>query len=89
MLTYDYKQTDGGFTEREFGKRFSYRVTSDAWALGQGLAHEVDVLDGIRFARILGTVAYVAVDETADGSPVLDKWRISAHVACAAPVGAA
>lgn len=89
MLTYDYKQTDGRFTEKEFGKHFSYRVTSDAWALGHGLAHEVHVLDGVRFARILGTVAHVAVDEAADGSPVLEKWRISAHVACAAPVGAA
>lgn len=32
-----------------------------------------------RYARVLKTVAYIAVDETADGEPVWDKWEIASH----------
>lgn len=32
-----------------------------------------------RFAKVLKTVAYVVVDEAADGSPVVEKWAIKSH----------
>jgi hypothetical protein len=41
--------------------------------------HEVDVLDGVRFARVLKTVAYVCTDEDAAGKPVFQIWKIKKH----------
>ena len=44
------------------------------------LPHTVYVGAGeTRAARVLKTVAYVAVDEAADGSPVLEKWKLRDH----------
>lgn len=42
----------GEFQERERGRWFTYRATSNSWALSHGLTHEVDVLDGVRFAIV-------------------------------------
>jgi hypothetical protein len=67
----------GEFQEKDHHRHFTYRPTTDAWALQNNLTHEIDVLDGFRFARILKTVAYVAVDEAADGSPVIEKWSLA------------
>lgn len=78
-----YKFNDanlGEFTERDFSKAFTYRLTDKAWALENNLPHEIDVLDGTRSARVLKTVVYVAVDEDANGKPVLEKWHIKNHV---------
>lgn len=70
----------GEFVEKEYGKTFTYRRTSNTWALQSGLTHEIDVLDGIRFANVLKTCCYVATDEEPDGSPKLEKWYIKNHV---------
>lgn len=32
-----------------------------------------------RLAKVLKTVAYVVVDEAADGSPVIEKWPLRSH----------
>jgi hypothetical protein len=65
---------DGEFMERDCGRWFTYRFTENAWAKAQGLLFEFDVLDGVRFAQILKTVAYVCVDEDAEGNAVIEKW---------------
>ena len=69
----------GEFKEAEYGKWFSYRATTDAWALSHGLNCEIDVLDGVRYAKVLKTVAHVATDENPDGTPVLEKWNLKNH----------
>lgn len=70
----------GEFTEVDYGKNFTYRNTSNLWALQQGLQHEVDVGDSVRFANVKRTVAYIAIDEDAKGNAVLEKWQIKKHV---------
>ncbi len=72
-------KTIGSFVEVDYGNDFTYKETKDAWALSQGLKHEIDVLDGVRYANVKKTVAYVCVDEDADGNAVLDKWQIKQH----------
>ena len=32
-----------------------------------------------RYAKVLKTVAYVVVDEAADGAPVVEKWNLKTH----------
>jgi hypothetical protein len=64
------------FREKDFGNYFSYRPTSNEWAISQGLTHEIDCGEVHRFARVLKTVAHVAIDEAADGTPVIEKWEI-------------
>lgn len=71
---------EGEFQECDFGKHFTYRKTDNLWAIEQGFMHEVDVLDGVRFARVLKTVAYVCVDEDEHGKPVFELWKIKKHV---------
>jgi hypothetical protein len=70
----------GEFQECEFGKYFTYSKTSNLWAIEQGFLHQVDVLDGVRFARVLKTVAYVCVDEDEYGKAVFQIWKIKKHV---------
>ncbi len=55
----------GEADDRPFGHEYSCKI----W-----------LQDGaFRWAKILKTVAYVVVDEAADGSPVTERWEISAH----------
>lgn len=70
---------EGEFQECDHGNYFTYRKTDNLWAIEQGFMHEVDVLDGVRFARVLKTVAYVCTDEDADGKAVFEKWNIKNH----------
>lgn len=71
----------GEFTEGDFDNCFTYRATKDEWALKHGLTCEVDVMHGFcRFAIIKKTVAYICVDQDAEGKPVLEKWFIKKHV---------
>lgn len=72
-------QNVGEFQERDHGHWFTYRLTTNEWALKHGLTHEVDVLDGVRFARILKTRAHVAVDEHPDGSAATEVWYLRRH----------
>lgn len=68
----------GQFREKEYGKYFEFKETKDDWAIKNELKFEIAVgpLGEIRFANILKTVAYVAVDEDCYGNPVLEKWSI-------------
>ena len=71
---------EGEFQESDFGNYFTYRKTDNLWAIEQGFMHEIDVGNGgVRFARVLKTVAYVCVDEDAEGKAVFEIWRIKKH----------
>lgn len=78
MMTFQ-ELNEGEFQECDFGKYFTYHKTDNLWAIEQGFTHEVDVLDGMRFARVLKTVAYVCIDEDEYGKAVVDKWQIKKH----------
>lgn len=73
-------QNLGEVKEKDFGNWFTYRKTENPWALKNGLPHEIDVLDGVRFARVLKTVAHVAVDEAPDGTPLTEAWSLKKHI---------
>jgi len=73
----------GEFELPEFNTRFEYRVSDGTapgqgdWGLKNGFLHEIAVCDGsIRFANVKKTVAYVVIDEDAEGKPVIEKWKI-------------
>lgn len=70
----------GEFQEKDYGKYFTYKNTSDEWALSQGFYHEVDVLDGVRYAKVLTTIAHIAIDEDAEGKTVVEIWKIKKHI---------
>ena len=70
------KENAGEFQHKETRCHFTYKATNDAWATSHGFTHEIDVLDGVRFARVLKTVAHVAVDEDEFGCPVIEYWQI-------------
>lgn len=82
----DTKGIVGAFTEATHKKRFEYRNSTDSWGKSHGLPHEVCVSYGgdrkeqWRAANVKGTVCYIAVDEGADGKPVMEKWAIRNHV---------
>ena len=75
----EYSNVDGCFVEKEYKKRFEYTsaILSD-WDKEHGFNYRVFVgpLCETRPANILKTVAYVCVDEDANGDPVVEKWRI-------------
>lgn len=70
------KDMIGGFRELSVGKNFWYGKTKYQWALEHDLPHEIVSDHGNRYAKVLNTVAYVAVDENDDGTPKLEKWYI-------------
>lgn len=72
-------QAAGEFQEREHGKFFTYRQTENEWALGFGMHHEIDVLDGVRYGNVLKTVAHVCVDQGRYGEPIKQAWSIRNH----------
>ena len=76
-----YRMTDtktiGEFQEKDFKQWFTISKTDNEFAKANGLDFEIDVLDGVRYAKILKTVAYVAVDEDEVGKPVLEKWDLA------------
>jgi hypothetical protein len=76
-----YNQANKGeFQEVSQKHWFTYRETTNEWALRNGLGFEVDCGHGeTRFAKILKTVLRLAIDEAADGSAVLEKWSIRNH----------
>jgi hypothetical protein len=73
------QNTVGEFRESDVRNWFTYTVTKDSWAIQNGFTHEIDVLDGVRYAIVKKTVAYICVDEAADGSPITEKWNIEKH----------
>lgn len=70
-------KTAGNFTLIENRKTFFFEPTTNDWARSHGCTHDILLRDNNRRAmRLLKTVAYVAIDEAADGSPVWEKWLI-------------
>ena len=54
----------------------------DGWAAEY--PDRIFVRDGDRAARVLKTVAYVVIDEDADGEPIVEKWPLASNRAYAA-----
>lgn len=79
----DQGKVHGVFQEREYKNWFEYRETDNWWAQQQGLKYEVAVCSlakrQVRYANVLKTVAYIAVDEDENGNAVLEKWQIANH----------
>lgn len=60
------------------GASFEYAIRpADGSDFAEDGMHIVYVQDGYRYARVLKTVAHVAIDENEDGSPVWEKWELS------------
>jgi len=66
------------FRELECRHYFYATLTTDPWALSQGLTHEIPVRDSRRFCRFSPkrSRAYVAVDEGDQGEAILETWKI-------------
>ena len=73
------EKTLGEFVEADYGHTFTYRKTTDPWALAHGLDMEVDVGYDTRFARVTKTRCYMSIDEQADGSPLIEVWKLKKH----------
>lgn len=56
--------------------RYRFDVNSDAAMLAVGYRHEIYTQEGVLFANVMKSVAYVAVGYDAAGNIVLEKWRI-------------
>lgn len=75
----------GCFTEKQFGKRFTYKMNNEfhlhpdlKTGRNTEYPHLIDVgpnADQVRMALVKKTVAYVVVDETENGF-VIEKWQI-------------
>ena len=76
----------GAFNEKTNGHRFEFTSRSDqeCGAFAPDYPHAVFVGPWgsveTRPARVLKTVAYVVVDEDAEGNPVVEKWAIKYYV---------
>ena len=55
---------------------YSDRPVGDRDGAWSDYPHRVFTCDGDRAARVMKTVAYVVIDEMADGSPVVEKWAL-------------
>ena len=70
----------GQFLSSETDVLFEYaRRTDDGWLLSKEFPHQIFVTDSTRYALIKKTIAYIVVDEAADGSPVVERWPIKRH----------
>jgi len=74
----------GRFTGCEYGTTFEYaQRPADDTTFAPEYPHLVYVGQNtkrdFRYARVLGTVAHVVIDEGADGEPVIEKWQIKQH----------
>jgi hypothetical protein len=73
----------GCFIEKDYGNNFEYEVNreEDSWLPVSEYPHRVWVSnEEWRYAKVLKTVAYIAVDEDEYGKPVTEKWDIKKHV---------
>jgi hypothetical protein len=71
----------GAFVEKDYGVSFEYatRKYMDIWS---DYPHRIAVGpngDETRVGKVLKTVAYIVIDEDADGNPVVEKWTIKNH----------
>jgi hypothetical protein len=78
----------GAFDEADHGHRFEFaerRHPDDSFApdfphviyVGENGKHSLG--SQTRLAKVLKTVAYVVVDEDAEGNPVVEKWAVRNH----------
>ncbi len=78
---YRYHEANvGEFTEVDYGHTFTYRKTTDQWAIKNNLPYEVDVAADTRFANITSSRCYMAIDEDSEGKPVIERWKIRKHI---------
>jgi hypothetical protein len=82
MAYYTHTQNPiGVFVEKDTGNYFEFSINEDHMAADEngGFTHKVWVGDTIgspfRYAVVMKTVAYIAVDEDEDG-PVVEKWYL-------------
>jgi hypothetical protein len=75
----------GRFNEVDTGNLFEYSVNNDNVDFAEGFPHKVWVTtphagidSGFRYAKVLKTRIYIAVDEDENG-PVVEKWFIKRH----------
>ena len=70
----------GFFQEKEYGRYFDYydvNLYDDGYTPFDGYEHRVHIgHNQTRYAKVLKTVAYIVVDESEDGKPVLEKWKL-------------
>lgn len=71
----------GYFVENDFKHEFTYKKTTNEWALKYGFEYET-CCGGTesRFCNVKKTRAYIVVDEGVDGKPVVETWVLSKHV---------
>ena len=74
----------GEFVEKDFGNYFHYSENNHCFLdFHKDYPHIVWV-GGIgqqyRYANVKKTVAYICVDENADGTPVIEKWQLKKNV---------
>ena len=84
MAYYTYtKDPIGMFVEKDTGNYFEYSLNDEemtnswdfphkVWVGGQGVCG----MTGYRYAKVLKTVVYIAVDEDEYGQPVVEKWHL-------------
>ena len=75
------ERTLGCFVEKDVRGRHYYGANPDLSEMTDSwdFPHLLETNDGQRYARILKTVAYIAVDEDQYGQPVVEKWNITSH----------
>lgn len=69
----------GSFVEKDVRGFHEYSPNTDDMTGAWDFPHVLHTFDGVRYARILKTVAYIAVDEDEYGLPVVEKWDITSH----------
>ena len=70
----------GHFVEADYGHGFEYAVRPDEGLnFAPDFPHIIYTGEETRYARVLKTVAYIVIDEAADGSPVYERWAIKRH----------
>lgn len=76
------EQNIGYFVEKDFKNEFTYKKTTNEWALKHDFEYEVDVgfWNEVRFCNVKKTRAYVCTDEGVDSEPVVETWVLSKHV---------
>lgn len=69
----------GQFRHAETGVTFEYSMARDR-PFGNEYGYAVWMRAGVmRYAKVLKTVAYVVVDEGADGRAITERWQLRSH----------
>ncbi len=69
----------GQFRNAETGVTFEYSLAPNK-PFGDEYCCAVWLAGGhFRYAKVLRTVAYVVVDENANGTPAVERWEIRSH----------